>query len=84
MARIVSTREQIEGELRLGLVPAVDNVAILQEMGFEQLYPHVRDGYHEQLWGRQVDLDDREGLNGVKRRAIQRAVLDPQPEKTAA
>ena len=84
MAHTVSTREQVEHQLRLGLVPAVDNVTVLQEMGFEPLYPHVRDGYHEQLWGRQVDLDDREGLHGVKRRAIQRAVLEPDLERTAA
>jgi hypothetical protein len=74
MARTVTTREEIEHELRLGLVPAADNVAVLREMGFEPLYPHIRDGYHEKLWGRSIDLDAKRG--GARQRAIQRAVLE--------
>jgi|GEM_PF-2382155 hypothetical protein len=80
MARTVSTKEQIERELRLGLIPAADNAAVLREMGFEPLYPHVRDGYHEKLWGRQIEA---ESGRGGKRRAIQRAVLEALDEERA-
>src|SRR5579875_529155 len=62
MARTVSTKEQIERELRLGLIPAADNAAVLREMGFEPLYPHVRDGYHEKLWGRQIEAESERGV----------------------
>lgn len=82
MAYTVQTQEQLEHQLRLGIVPATDNRTLLLDMGFQPLYPHVRDGYHENLWGRQVDV---EAGAGGRRRAIQRAYLEVKlPETQAA
>lgn len=76
-----TTREHIELQLRLGRVPTVDNVAVLREMGFEPIYPHMTDGYHEKLWGRQVESEA--GAAGLKQRAIQRAFLDEAKAEAA-
>lgn len=82
MARILDTQEQIERQLRMGLVPETDNRSLLCEMGFQPLYPHIEDGYHEKLWGRQVETT---GSRGGRHLAIQRAYLNAKPvEKHAA
>jgi hypothetical protein len=81
MAHTVDTQEQIERQLRLGIVPETANRTLLCEMGFQPLYPHVRDGYHENLWGRQVDTT---ASAGGRRRAIQRAYLSAKPFPEAA
>ena len=82
MARTLETQEQIERQLRMGLVPETDNRTLLCEMGFEPLYPQTHDGYHEHLWGRQIETT---GSRGGRRLAIQRAYLNAKPiEKQAA
>ena len=75
MAQPVQTKEQVLHQLRLGLVPATENRDILVELGFEPLYRHIADGYHEHLWGRHVAAGQTgEGLYQL---AIERAYLVP-------
>jgi hypothetical protein len=81
MARILETKEQIERQLRLGIVPETDNRSLLCDMGFQPLYPHVQDGYHENLWGRQVETT---ASGSGRRRAVQRAYLNVKPVPEAA
>ncbi|MGH7727826.1 MAG: hypothetical protein ACREM2_03380 [Vulcanimicrobiaceae bacterium] len=73
----MSSKDEIERLLRLGLAPITDNVAALRELGFERSYPGATSGYDSTLWERSREYGDCPTSREVRRvLARERAFLE--------
>jgi hypothetical protein len=60
--------------LRIGLTPITDNADALASLGFQRVYPQIRQGRDSTLWERSIDIDTL-SRDGKRLMARQRAHL---------
>ena len=74
----VTSKQEIERLLRLGLAPITDNARALIDLGFHRAYPSAAGGFLSTVWQRAVDRGYRQTDRGLRRvLSCQRAYLVP-------
>jgi hypothetical protein len=75
MAPTLHTTDDIQMQLRRGLMPVTDNQDALLALGFERAYPQIASGYEATIWERSIECD-RRSSDGHRVLARQRAILE--------